>query len=119
MNTTNNAVMMNNGGEMIPGTGWTYAAAMDAASEHRREQRLFGSRNDQILSRHGETSHTKRSKRSVRRGRAGIRGTGWNWSDAVDAATEHAREVRDYPNPIERALARFPEFEEGVVLLTR
>jgi len=117
--TTNNAVMMNNDGDTIPGTGWTYAEAIDAASEHRREQRLFGSRNDQILSRHGEVSHTKRSKRSVRRGRAEVRGTGWTWSAVVDAAEEHAREVRAYPDPIERALARFPEFEAGVALFTR
>lgn len=118
-NTTNNAVMMTNGSDTIPGTGWTYAAAIDAASEHRRESRLFGSRTDQILARHGEASHTKRGKRSVRQDRAEIRGTGWSWADAVDAAEEHAREVRAYPDPTERALSRFPEFEDGIVFIGR
>ena len=119
MTTTDNAVMMNDRSDMILGTGWTYAEAMDAFVEHRREQRLFSSRTDQILARHGDACPTKRSKRSVRQNRAGIRGTGWSWSDAVDAALEHANEVRACPDPTERALARFPEFEEGVVLFTR
>ena len=116
--TTNNAVT-NNGSDMIPGTGWTYAEALDALSEHRREKRLFGSHTDHVLARHGDASRTKRSKRGVRRGRAGLRGTGWTWADAVDATREHAREVRAFPDPTERALARIPGLEDGVVFVSR
>jgi hypothetical protein len=106
MSKTTNAVMMNNGDDMSPGTGWTWAAAVDAMSEHNREARLFGSPTDRTLARHGEGSSSKRSARSKRRGDAKIPGTGWTWADAVDAAKEHERDVRANPDPVDRVLAR-------------
>jgi hypothetical protein len=44
--------------------------------------------------------------------------TGWTWAAAIDAHREHAREMREYPDPVERALAaRFAEFGDGVDFL--
>jgi len=40
--------------------------------------------------------------------------TGWTRAAAKQAAREHAAEARRFPDPVERALARFPEFEDGV-----
>lgn len=43
-----------------------------------------------------------------------IENTGWTWKDAEEMARECAREALLFPNPMERALARFDGFEEGI-----
>jgi hypothetical protein len=47
-----------------------------------------------------------------------IGNTGWTVADAIAAAVEQRREMREYPDPVERALAaRFAEFGDGVDFL--
>jgi len=38
-----------------------------------------------------------------------IPGTGWTWGDAIAVAREHEREVRRYPDPVDRMLVRCGE----------
>lgn len=39
---------------------------------------------------------------------------GWNLKDLLRARREQAEEVRTFPDPAERAAARFPGLEDGV-----
>ena len=79
--------------DMIPGTGWTYAAAASMAKECRREERLFSSKN-----RHTSRPRLTATQRYARRAAKFLAETGWTLADAMSEAIETRRDQRLYGN---------------------
>ena len=79
--------------DMIPGTGWTWADAVDMAAECRREDRLFSSR-----SRPASRPRLTAAQRYARRAAKFFAETGWTLADAMSEAIEARRDQRLYGN---------------------
>lgn len=84
-----NITTTGNGGDLIPGTNWTYAAAASMAKEVSREHRLFGNR----------SNRRRRAKRNdvglmVTNPSRFTELTGWTPEDALEMALEHRRDER-------------------------
>lgn len=94
MSKTTNAVMMNNGDDMIPGTGWNWADAVDAAAEHERAVRANPDLVDRVLARYDAEPVDLGDQVSA---------------EALELAAEVAAEHRLHPRAIDRVMHRHGE----------